>query len=371
MKKLGDGNACVRENLTDEDSRVGIPAFQSTDIRVFNFEQAVADALDPLDKGTIYTSTAAVGCLTTLSPTAVTLANNHVHDLGTEGVTATAQAVRAEGAAATGAGGSPEERRAPVALWPGVVLLSYCDYGRRYLRSAMIATTLTSAGVSPLRRETILKDLERLSPKERAVLYFHWGKEHVWLPPFVDVQLARELLRRPGVLHVIGMHAHRAQGELRYGDKRAYMGIGNLLFPNFMIEPPIPLSTLPSDQARLSTRVYHLVTALTLKKWMPQNRRSVVVQVDTEAGCAHHHWDWQLDNSAHVLPLDGLRNLKAEAGHRLLFLILALPDGAYRKLAGIENRVSWARWRMRVLTERARQVGTKDVVKRIMKRLSR
>lgn len=370
MRAVFAGDVFLGGEVTERGALVDLPAYQLADIRVFNLEQAVADDLKPLDKGTLYTRTERMRLLDGMAPTAVTLANNHVHDLGPDGVVKTIQSVRDAGVLTAGAGGSLEESRGAITLWPGVVLLSYCDYGRSYLKNVLVATDSTP-GVSPLRLENILEDLERLKTGERAILYFHWGQEHVWLPPAEDVRLARELLCHSSVLHIIGMHAHRAQGEIKHGDKRAYMGIGNFLFPNFMIEPPIQLSSLPSEEARFTTRAYHPVTFPTLKKWLPQNRRSIVVEVDTETGRAQHHWALQPDDSARVVPLPKLSSWKAETRHRVLSYILELPAPAYRVLARVENRVSWAQWRMRVVVNRARQAGIKEVVRRARGKISR
>ena len=160
---------------------VQIDWFHRADLRVINLEQAMGSDLEPADKGTLYTSAGQVGWLSTIGADAVGLANNHVHDLGESGVASTRQCVEAAGHKAFGAGGDLQIASRPVELVEGLFILGYCDFDRPHLRQVQVATSM-QAGVNPLRFEKIMDDLAKLPDDAHAILFLHWGKEHVWFP---------------------------------------------------------------------------------------------------------------------------------------------------------------------------------------------
>ena len=74
-----------------------------------------------------------------------------------------------------------------------IALIGYCEFGKPYLKKIALAGE-NQPGVNPLRYEKIKKDLDNLPEGTSAVLYFHWGMEHVWFPPPGDIKLAKRLL---------------------------------------------------------------------------------------------------------------------------------------------------------------------------------
>ena len=113
---------------------------------------------------------------------------------------------------------------------------------------------------------------------EKAILYFHWGREHVFLPTYDDIQLVKKLLEDERVLLIVGMHPHRPQGYIEHNNKKAYMCLGNFLFPNFFIKPPAQIYNPKNIPEKIDiTRQYHKVFKQTYKKWRWINRISLVL----------------------------------------------------------------------------------------------
>jgi len=100
-----------------------------------------------------------------------------------------------------------------------------------------------------------------------------------FLPPYEDIQLAKKLLEDERVLLIVGMHPHRPpRGYIEHNGKRAYMCLGNFLFPNFYIKPPTQIyypEKLP--QKCDITRQYHSVFNPTYKKWKWINKVSIIL----------------------------------------------------------------------------------------------
>jgi poly-gamma-glutamate synthesis protein (capsule biosynthesis protein) len=224
--------------------------------------------------------------------------------------------------------------------------------------------------VSPLRYSSILKDLDALPENAAAILYFHWGREHVSLPPPGDVHLARALLLHKKVAGIIGTHAHRVQGYIEEGEKRAYFSLGNFLFPNFFIEPPTRISYPTAvEKGYKVTRRYHSVEELTYKKWRFRNRISIVVTYDTETGAFRHTPVIQADNEPVIRDLRGLAATFVCGWIKALSLLYRLPDWAYSPLECLHRRTVRYFWNAGIWWYGLRQKGLPWLFKRALFKL--
>lgn len=269
---------------------IQIPEFYEADFRIANLENPLSDWPGVADKCVIYAPTSAVEYLKAFKIDGVVLANNHIQDKEEQGIKDTFDTLTKESIQYCGAGETLADAREPMILDKGgenVAILSYCDFAKPYMRQICLATE-KSPGVAPLRYEKIIEDLEKLqSSVSKVILFFHWGREHTWFPTQHDIDLAKKLLEHPKVSLIVACHSHLPQGCIEYNGKKAFMGLGNFLFPNSFIKPPVQIDYPKSALDYDITHGYHSVYKLTHKRWLKWCRRSLVVSFDTSDDTVH------------------------------------------------------------------------------------
>ena len=238
-----------------------------------------------------------------------------------------------------------------------IAILGYCEFDKPYLKQIEVAGE-DKPGINPLRIDEIRNDLDKLPTGTKAVLYFHWGMEHVWLPPYRDIELAKKILEDERVLTVIGMHPHCIQGVVKHAGKEAYMCLGNFIFPNFYVKPPVQIDyPQESEKSKVNfiTRQYHAVDELTYKKWRLVNRVSIVIDFCTETFKSKAFFVIQDDNQPVVTSLSGTMLV-------LYKLLGPLYKGVWR-VHVFEVKVTW---RLQILWFHLKQVGIKGLSKKII-----
>jgi hypothetical protein len=269
---------------------IQISEFYEADFRIANLENPLSDCQGVADKCVIYAPTSAVEYLKAFKIDGVVLANNHIQDKEEQGIKDTFDTLTKESIQYCGAGKTLDNAREPLILEKEeekVAILSYCDFARPYMRQICLATE-KSPGVAPLRYEKIIEDMGKLqSDINKVILFFHWGREHTWFPPQHDIDLAKKLLEHPKVSLIVACHSHLPQGCIEYNGKKAFMGIGNFLFPNSFIKPPVQIDYPKSALDYDITHGYHSVYKLTHKRWLKWCRRSLVVSFDTSDDTVH------------------------------------------------------------------------------------
>lgn len=308
MKVSIGGDCFLGGDLNDSSGKMlNTKVFDEADFRFVNLEQAASSRPIPEDKCTLYSSEKSLKQLLKNNINGVGLANNHIHDLGSDGIIGTRDIVESLGLKVAGAGATIVQASEAMTIEDEIRILCYCDFDKSYLKNIAVAN-LSSPGINPLRYEKIKKDLAALPSGSQAILVFHWGIEHVRYPPYKDIELAKRLLNLDSVALIVGMHSHLAQGYIELNGKRAYMGVGNLLFPEFYFDMPTqivyPDSKNPSS---LNTFGYHRVTGLTKKKWRYSNRVSMLICYDTKNDSVSHSFVKQEPgNIPQVTDLNGL-----------------------------------------------------------------
>jgi hypothetical protein len=305
-------------------------AYDGADIRVANLEQPITDTPHRSEgKCTLFSGLRSLRVATGLKLDAVGLANNHIQDKGDMGIADTLQALRNAGISFFGAGVSLTEARKPYWIDDNTCIIGYCESDKPYLKKVQKASD-HRPGVNPLSYDDIVSELAKLPDKTKAILHFHWGREHVALPDHDLIHLAKKLLGHEKVLCIIGMHTHRIQGIVEHNHKKAYMCLGNFLFPNFYVEPPTHIAypeQIP-DQV-MTTRDYHFVGRLTYKKWRLKNRLSLMAVVDTETGTIDHVPVFQLADAPVVKELSGFRRKAVLMMVKWYSLLYRLPRPIY------------------------------------------
>lgn len=270
------------------DDLIHASTFRNADVRIANLEHAIGSR-DPISKkSTLHGPPEAVEHLVEMDIDAVSIANNHIHDLGTEGIEETIETLQSTGIDCFGAGRTIQEASEPYWVNDELAIFGYCAYNAPSLTKIQVATDDTP-GVNPLTRRKIRDDLQDLDLEARAILFVHWGIENTLIPPTEVVELAEELLNHPRVAGIVGSHPHRVQGYTSCGSKRAYFSVGNFLFPNFHLEPPASVSNArPDTDPAYETKRYHPVTELTKKKWTATSRISLLVTYDSRRQAFDH-----------------------------------------------------------------------------------
>lgn len=304
--------------------------FGQADFRFVNLEQAASNAPEPVDKCTIYSSEKTLDLLLENNINGVGLANNHIHDLGPGGIIETRDIVERHGVKVAGAGATIEQASEAMTVDSEVRILCYCDFDKWYLKDIALAN-LSDPGINPLRYEKIKKDLSTLPGGSRAILVFHWGVEHVRYPPYEDIEMAKRLLNLDSVALIVGMHSHLAQGYIEFNSKRAYMGVGNFLFPEFYFDKPTQIVYPESkNPPSLNTYGYHRVTGLTKKKWRYFNRVSMLIFYNTKNGSVSHSFAKQAPgNTPYVTDVVGLEAAVWNLFVKLLSLIYRQNKSVY------------------------------------------
>lgn len=349
-------------------SIVEVEAFKNADIRIINLEQPISDCDFVEDKCTLYTDSFALSQLKDLKINAVNLAHNHIQDKGLDAIEETINHLDYVSIGHFGAGRDIHHAEKAYLLNEEIVILGYCEYDKPYLMQIVVAG-IDKPGINPLRINKIKYDLDQLPPGKKAILYFHWGMEHVWFPPLDDIILAKQLLEDERVISIIGMHPHRIQGVVRHAGKEAYMSLGNFIFPNFYIEPPVQIC-YPTESDRYNvkyvTRKYHAVTELTYKKWHLVNRASIVLEFCTDTLKSLPIFVIQDDNEPRVLNLSGVGLIFYKFLFWFLTQLYSLPAPLYRFLWCVHVFIVKFTMRIQISWFHLKQIGIKEFSKEIL-----
>lgn len=173
----------------------------------------------------------------------VSLANNHVFDLGEEGLKNTIRILKENGIQYCGAGMDIEEASKPAVIEYNdrtIAILAYCMYGNKYLGYVELAGE-NKPGINPLDIDKVADDIKDMKKKYDYVIVMpHWGIEYQYFPMTECKEMAYKMVDAGADL-IVGSHAHIIQPVIKYHSKYIYFGLGNFLFPDFYMYPPRPI----------------------------------------------------------------------------------------------------------------------------------
>lgn len=261
------------------------------DFRVGTLECAIGDGL-PFDdekmKGRaniIYARPADLIRVKELGFDVVSLANNHVCDLGVEGLRNTMQQLTAMGIQYCGAGMNLNEASRPAIVSKDgmtVAFLAYCMYDSPWLGQVKLAKE-DAPGICPLDMSKVLEDIRMAKRKyDKVVVLPHWGKEYSYEPLPETIVMAKQMVRA-GADGVIGTHPHQVQPMIRMNCVPVCFSMGNFLFPDFYMQPPRPIwypdaavdrTTIPSVDSYIFP-----AEKPALRVWEPLSRYGMAVDM--------------------------------------------------------------------------------------------
>lgn len=172
----------------------------------------------------------------------VSLANNHVFDLGEEGLINTCCKLDDLGIMYCGAGVNNEAARKPAIVsieGKTIAFIGCCSPDPNQVGFLKVATN-SQPGVNPI-DESILEDIKEAKKSYDIVIVLpHWGKEHCYMPLPSVIDFSQRMIDA-GADAVLGSHAHIAQPMIKYKGKPIVYGMGNFLFPDYYMKPPRPM----------------------------------------------------------------------------------------------------------------------------------
>ena len=173
----------------------------------------------------------------------VSLANNHVFDLGIGGLRNTIEILDKNGIKHCGAGENIVEASKPAVIdykGKSIAILAYCMYGNSYLGYVELAG-VDKPGINPLDIEKVVADIRKYKKQHDYVVVMpHWGQEYQYFPLVECKEMAYQMIDA-GADVIMGSHAHNIQPMVKYKGRVIYFGMGNFLFPDFYMTPPRPI----------------------------------------------------------------------------------------------------------------------------------
>lgn len=286
----------------------------SADIRVGTLETAIGS--EPIwEEGkmqrlgdVIYAKDVDVNKLKTLNIDIVSLANNHVFDLGSEGIRHTIEVLDKMGIKHCGAGMNIEEASKPVVIEKNnktIAFVAFCDWRLETTGWCLMASE-NSAGVNPLYDNHVEEQIKQLKSKyDYVVVIPHWGKEHTYWTTNMVYRLADDMLKW-GADVVLGGHTHRIQPVVLRKKKCVAYSMGNFLFIDRIIVHPRS-TWYPDDDDEFDinsiprTNCYPYVEEPTLKCSPEKNRVGLIVKVSlNEDSIGYQTFCTQMDGNCNI-----------------------------------------------------------------------
>lgn len=212
--------------------------------------------------------------LSELNINVVSLANNHFFDLGVEGAEHTITMLDSIGILHCGAGMNSVEAAAPAVvdiMGRKIAFFGFCDT-HSYMGWVPFANN-DEPGVNPLEETRVIDTINKAKKNyDYVVIIPHWGREHTYNVTDWVESLSRKMLNAGADL-ILGSHPHRVQPVSNIKQKSVAYSMGNFLFPERLIAPPLRSTYYPGvgekiDYTQLpTTDRYPAVTEITYKKW--------------------------------------------------------------------------------------------------------
>lgn len=161
----------------------------------------------------------------------LSLANNHIHNAGPQGILDTRRNLAERDIAFAGAGRNLAQARRPAELQVAgqrVVVLPCTVVGR--------VAREDRAGAAPCGDDHLLRHIEEAEPSDVVIVFPHWGREYRATPNAVQRALARAWAEAGADL-VLGAHPHWVGSVEEIGQSLVFYSLGNLAFDQPWSEP--------------------------------------------------------------------------------------------------------------------------------------
>lgn len=229
MKILVTGDFCPIGGFDEQSFESVVPIFNSCDLRIVNFECAVASKKTRgiLKEGpNLGCSSAVIENMKCLPIDLLTLANNHTFDYGEKGLQELINKAKDVGLSVVGAGMEKAEIQAPyICRFENntIAVINCCESEFSYFDG------VGTNAVSPV---SIFNQIQKAKKKaEKILVVVHGGHEYYQLPSPRMQELYRFFIDA-GACAVIGHHPHCFSGVERYRGGLIFYSLGNFFFKN-------------------------------------------------------------------------------------------------------------------------------------------
>ncbi len=205
-----------------------LPVLRAADLRIVNLECALAGDASPVWKsGSVFKGRPEhIRGLTAVPFEAVTLANNHVFDYGTEAFRLTLELLGDHSIRTVGAGMSPDEARRPLILEVKGVRIGIVNFSE----GEDLTAAVSGPGVFGWDVDAVVESIRTVRPGVDFLLVVcHGGVEYIPFPPPYLAEAFRRAAEAGADL-VIGHHAHVPQGLQFFGGVPVCYSLGNFVF---------------------------------------------------------------------------------------------------------------------------------------------
>ena len=204
----------------------------------------------------------------------VTIANNHIFDLGEKGLQNTIRLLDENGIKHCGAGITADDAAKPAVVRLGEKTIAFIGYMPFWWEAPHPSTKL-KAGINMLYIDKVEEDIKECKKLYDYVFVLpHWGIEHTHWPTDREKKFADRMLKA-GADGVIASHPHMVQPLIRRKGKPVCYSLGNFIFPDYYMAANRPVY-YPSEEERNSIPAvlgYPKYPERTLKSiWRPRNR---------------------------------------------------------------------------------------------------
>lgn len=315
-----------------------LSVLESGDIRVGTLECAIGN--DPSfckekllrDGDLVYAFDDDIKRLLDLNINIVSLANNHFYDLGTKGASHTIELLDKYGILHCGAGENLSEAQKPAVVkinGKTIAFLGFCDYHNYQYMGWIPYANRIEAGVNPLQEELALSLINKIKSKfDYVVVMPHWGVEHTYeVTPWV-ARMSKKMLMAGADL-ILGSHPHRVQPVVNFRRKSIVYSMGNFLFPDRLIAPPLRSTFYPMLSLDISklpvTTGYPVVSEPTYKIWPHLARIGMIVKSSiTGNSVRSSYYLTELNSNNYVSMYDNGKVIK-KALNKYKFLLRNCP----------------------------------------------
>jgi poly-gamma-glutamate synthesis protein (capsule biosynthesis protein) len=232
------------------------------------------------NKNIIYAKNSDISRLKKLNLDLVTIANNHIFDLGKEGLINTISILEENKIKYCGAGMNIDEAAKPAVIELNNKTLAFIGCAD-IIPSSPYPAGIDIPGFNPLDIEKLVTDIQKAKEKYDYVFVLpHWGSEYTYFPSVECKDIAHKMILA-GADGIFGGHSHVVQPHVFYKKKPIVFSMRNFLFPNRFVQPPAP-TYYPENLVGLSdipTSASPHCTKITLKTWIPKARIGMIAGV--------------------------------------------------------------------------------------------
>lgn len=263
-------------------------------LRVGTLECALGDDLEPYrslltgasrDKNIIYAKNNSIERVKTLGLDLVTIANNHIFDLGAEGLRNTISILKENNIMYCGAGLNLEEASKPAVINIEGKDLAFIGCSEVFA-SSPVPAAINQPGYNPLHIVSLIEEIKSAKKKyEYVFILVHWGNEYTYFPTNENKKIGFKLIEA-GADGVFGGHSHAIQPAIYYKSKPIVFSLGNFLFPDRFVQPPAPTfyPDNPKDYANVPVSTSPRCSEITLKVWRKESSYTGMIADITVSG---------------------------------------------------------------------------------------